>query len=107
VPLYGADKAPVKQFLRRLAGQPEGASRVAGRTRARTGSRKVAVQYAIIVCERAADVCPRLYPFTTHTLHWPFADPQRVQGAPEARVQAFRDARDTIDAQVQAWPREA
>lgn len=67
---------------------------------------KVSVQYAIIVCERAEDVCPRLYPFTIHTLHWPFADPQRVHGVPEAQLQAFRDSRDAIDAQVRTWLQE-
>jgi len=67
---------------------------------------KVAVHHAIIVCERAEDVCPRLYPFAIHTLHWPFADPQRTQGAAEAQLQAFRDTRDAIAAQVKAWLQE-
>jgi arsenate reductase len=64
---------------------------------------KVHVRYAVVVCERAEDICPRVYPFTMETLHWPFADPQQVEGSLEARLQAFRDMRDAIDMHVQTW----
>jgi arsenate reductase len=36
---------------------------------------KVSIAYAIIVCDQAEDLCPRLYPFALETLHWPFDDP--------------------------------
>jgi arsenate reductase len=67
---------------------------------------KVNVHYAVIVCERAEDICPRVYPFAVHTLHWPFPDPQRVEGPPAVQLQTFRDVRDAIDAHVQTWLRK-
>ncbi|HUI24856.1 MAG TPA: arsenate reductase ArsC [Candidatus Kryptonia bacterium] len=64
---------------------------------------KVKVDYAVIVCERAEDICPRVYPFTAHVMHWPFADPQRIAGSLETRIEAFREVRDAIDSRLRAW----
>ena len=58
---------------------------------------KVAVRYAIIVCEEAEKRCPRVFPFTMQTLAWPFDDPIRVEGAPEMQLARFRRVRDEID----------
>jgi arsenate reductase len=64
---------------------------------------KVSVQYAIVVCERTQAECPRLYPFATHTMFWPFEDPAAFRGSPEAQLQKFREVRDQIEARVLAW----
>jgi len=65
-----------------------------GRTRVRT---------AIVVCAQAAESCPRLFPFTTELLQWPFDDPSRVEGSPELQLAAFRRTRDAIDSRLREW----
>jgi arsenate reductase len=64
---------------------------------------RVNVQTAIVVCAKAAESCPRLYPFAREVLQWPFDDPSRVQGAEELRLAAFRRTRDEIDARIRDW----
>jgi arsenate reductase (thioredoxin) len=64
---------------------------------------KVSIAYAIIVCDQAEDGCPRLYPFTLQTLHWPFDDPTQVEGSTAERLHAFRAVRDQIDHRLRAW----
>jgi len=67
---------------------------------------KARLKYAIIVCGDEEPNCPRIFPFTLHTLHWPFDDPTKAEGAPEARLQEFRRVRDEIDAQIRTWLRD-
>lgn len=67
---------------------------------------KASVQYAIVVCGEEEWRCPRFFPFAVGNLYWPFADPQRVEGPPEERLQAFRNVRDAINARIRAWLRE-
>jgi arsenate reductase (thioredoxin) len=64
---------------------------------------KAAVRYAIIVCERANQSCPRVFPFATQTLFWPFDDPAEVEGSPAERLAAFRRVRDAIAARVRRF----
>jgi arsenate reductase (thioredoxin) len=64
---------------------------------------KVSITYAIIVCDRAEDGCPRLYPFALNTLYWPFDDPTQAEGTVEVRLRTFRRVRDEIDRRVRAW----
>jgi arsenate reductase (thioredoxin) len=64
---------------------------------------KTKVQTAIVVCARAAESCPRLYPFARDVLQWPFDDPSRVQGSEEVQLAAFRRTRDAIDAKIRQW----
>jgi len=65
---------------------------------------KVHVRYAIIVCERANQSCPRVYPFAVQTLYWPFDDPAATEG-PEA-LSTFRRVRDEIAARIDDWLRD-
>jgi arsenate reductase len=67
---------------------------------------KVSIAYASIVCERAEDDCPRLYPFARHTLYWPFDDPTQAAGSTAERSHTFRTARDQIQRRVQQWLEE-
>ena len=66
---------------------------------------KTTVRTAIVVCARAAEACPRLYPFAREVLQWPFDDPTRVQGSEELQLAAFRRTRDEIDARLREWLR--
>jgi arsenate reductase (thioredoxin) len=76
--------------------QAKGLESVLGRANVRT---------AIVVCAKAAESCPRLYPFAREVLQWPFDDPSRVQGAEEIQLAAFRRTRDEIDARIRDWLR--
>jgi arsenate reductase (thioredoxin) len=67
---------------------------------------KVAVRYAIIVCEEAEKRCPRVFPFTVQKLAWPFDDPTRVEDSTEMQLARFRRVRDEIDARLRAWLHE-
>ena len=64
---------------------------------------KLRVRYAIIVCDKAQQSCPRIQPFALNTLFWPFPDPAAAEGSEEERLAAFRDVRDQIDATITSW----
>lgn len=64
---------------------------------------KVAVRYAIIVCDRAERECPRLWPFGASVLSWPFDDPAAIGGSNEVRLEKFRDVRDQIKKRIRQW----
>lgn len=67
---------------------------------------KVAVRYAIVVCDKAQNSCPQVYPFAPHNLFWPFEDPAAFQGNEEETLNEFRRVRDEIDQTIQTWLRE-
>ena len=64
------------------------------------------VNYAITVCERAQQSCPRIFPFTVNNLYWPFEDPAAFEGSERERLQKFREVRDQIDDRIRQWLRE-
>jgi arsenate reductase len=64
---------------------------------------KVSIAYAIIVCNQAEDLCPRLYPFALETLHWPFDDPTQAEGSMAERLRTFRTVRDQIERRIWGW----
>jgi len=64
---------------------------------------KVAVRYAVIVCENANQSCPRIYPFATKTLYWPFEDPAAFEGTDDERLAKFREVRDQIADRIEEW----
>jgi arsenate reductase len=64
---------------------------------------KVAVRFAVIVCEKANQHCPRVYPFAARTLHWPFEDPAAFEGTEQEKLEKFREVRDLIAARIQEW----
>ena len=55
--------------------------------------------YVITVCSQAAEACP-VFPGATHREHWDFADPSRVAGSKEERLQVFRQTRDKMRERV-------
>ena len=68
---------------------------------------KTTVHYAIVVCEKTQEKCPRLYPFAQQTLYWPFEDPSAFQGSSVEQLEKFREVRDQIEDRVLAWLKEA
>lgn len=64
---------------------------------------KLPVEYAIIVCDDAAEKCPRVWPGMRHKLLWPFEDPPKFQGTEEEKLAKYREVRDAIRDQLLAW----
>lgn len=67
---------------------------------------RLAVRYAIIVCEAAERQCPKLWPFTIRQLSWPIQDPTCVRGPEECRLEAFRRARDELWQRIEEFLQE-
>jgi arsenate reductase len=64
---------------------------------------KRTVNYAIVVCEKAQQSCPRIFPFTINNLYWPFDDPAAFEGSDREKLQKFRDVRDQINDRIRHW----
>ncbi len=64
---------------------------------------KVPIHYAITVCETANAECPRLHPFASQRLYWPFPDPVAAVGTEEERLTVFREVRDEIAERIRLW----
>lgn len=58
---------------------------------------KLHVAYLVIVCDRANESCPRIFPGMGERLYWPFDDPDGRD------IQDFRRVRDEIKSQVLDW----
>jgi arsenate reductase len=67
---------------------------------------RVRVTYAVIVCERAQQACPKFFPFTLQNYYWPFEDPAAVEGTELEKLEAFRKTRDEIDNRIKQFLRE-
>jgi arsenate reductase len=52
-------------------------------------------EYVITVCDNANQNCP-IFPGAKHRIHWSVEDPASVGGSDEARLKAFRAARDDL-----------
>lgn len=63
---------------------------------------KVHFGYLITVCSRAAKNCP-IFPGLGQRLDWAVDDPAAVEGSPEERLEAFRQARDELDGRIRQW----
>ncbi len=51
--------------------------------------------FVITVCDHASEVCP-VFPGAKETFHHNFADPAKVEGSEEEKMEAFREIRDQI-----------
>jgi len=58
--------------------------------------------YVITVCDHARESCP-IFPGKATRIHWSFEDPAAIEGTDEARMDAFRRARDQIRARIEAF----
>ncbi|HEX9961862.1 MAG TPA: arsenate reductase ArsC, partial [Pyrinomonadaceae bacterium] len=54
------------------------------------------IDYVLTVCENAGENCP-YFPAKTKMFHHSFADPARIEGDEETRLEAFRQVRDELN----------
>lgn len=64
---------------------------------------KVPVRHAIMVCEKAEQSCPKIWPFGATVLSWPFDDPATATGNEDERLLTFRSVRDQIATKIKSW----
>lgn len=64
---------------------------------------RLPARYVIIVCTGANEACPRVFPGMVTRLFWPFDDPAKSEGSPEAVLEKFRNVRDEIEARITQW----
>ena len=62
-----------------------------------------APSYLIVVCAKAEENCPKVFPGLGERLYWPFDDPAAVEGTEVEQMEAFRRVRDEIDARLREW----
>jgi arsenate reductase len=62
-----------------------------------------AVHYLIVVCDKAARTCPRIWPGMRERFIWAFDDPSAAEGTDEQKLAVFRRVRDEIRAKLEAW----
>src|SRR5687768_12397586 len=48
---------------------------------------RLTFQYVIIVCDDAAESCPRIWPGMVNRLFWPFEDPPKFPGTETQRLE--------------------
>jgi arsenate reductase len=58
--------------------------------------------YVVTVCDRARQTCP-VFPGNHNTLHWGLDDPAEVEGADEAKLEAFRRTRTEISTRLRPF----
>ena len=61
------------------------------------------VRHLLIVCDRANQTCPRIWPGAYTRTYLPFDDPAQFVGDPAATLAKFREVRDQIDAAMKTW----
>ena len=64
---------------------------------------KLPVYYLIVVCDKAAESCPRIWPGVGERVHWFFEDPSAATGSEEDKLAVFRRVRDEIKRQIEQW----
>lgn len=60
------------------------------------------VTMLVTLCGEAEEVCPKI-PMKVSKYHWLFSDPCRVLGSEEARLNSFRQVRDSIELKVKQF----
>lgn len=58
--------------------------------------------FVITVCDNARESCP-IFKGAAEGIHWSFSDPAAVTGDEPARLAAFREIRDQIEARFREW----
>lgn len=64
---------------------------------------KVPIYHLIIVCDKAAQTCPRSWPGARTRQSWLFDDPSAATGSEEQKLEVFRRVRDEIRARIEQW----
>jgi len=63
----------------------------------------LSVQHLIIVCDKASQTCPRVWPGAFTRTDLPFDDPATFEGSQEETLNEFRRVRDLIDDAMRQW----
>ncbi len=61
------------------------------------------VAHLLIVCDRANQTCPRIWPGAFSRTYLPFDDPAQFVGSEEATIAEFRRVRDQIGEAMRTW----
>jgi arsenate reductase len=64
---------------------------------------KLGVQHLMIVCDRANQTCPAVWPMMRERHYWPFDDPATFVGPEEETLAEFRRVRDEIKQRLLIW----
>ncbi len=64
---------------------------------------KVPIYHLIIVCDKASQTCPRIWPGARERYEWLFEDPSAATGSDDDKLVVFRRVRDEIKAKIEAW----
>jgi arsenate reductase len=64
---------------------------------------RVPIDHVIVVCDAAAQRCPRFWPGIGERQLWPFDDPSAAPGSEEEKLAVFRRVRDEIRARIEQW----
>ena len=61
------------------------------------------VRHLLIVCDRASQTCPRVWPGSATRHYLPFDDPAHAEGTDEQVLAVFRRVRDEIETAMRAF----
>ncbi len=64
---------------------------------------RVPVAYLVVVCDKASQTCPRIWPGVRDRFFWPFDDPSSAAGDEEQKLALFRRVRDEIRQRIDQW----
>lgn len=67
---------------------------------------RLRAHFLVIVCQHAADSCPRIFPGMVKRYVWTFDDPPAFEGSDEDKLDKFREVRDAIAASLEEWVAE-
>jgi len=67
---------------------------------------RMTFRYLIVVCQKAEERCPRIFPGVLQRLYWPFEDPAAFEGPEAEKLAKFRQVRDQIEARIKLWLQE-
>lgn len=67
---------------------------------------KMNSRFLIIVCSKAEETCPKVFPGVVARLVWPFEDPAAVSGTEAEKLSKFREIRDQINDRIKIWLKE-
>lgn len=64
------------------------------------------VRHLLIVCDKAGESCPRVWPGAYTRSYMPFDDPDKLTGSDEVKRDGFRRVRDEIETSMKSWQPE-
>ncbi|MGD1277869.1 MAG: arsenate reductase ArsC [Tepidisphaeraceae bacterium] len=64
---------------------------------------RLPVRHLIIVCDKASQTCPRVWPGAFTRSELPFDDPSEFEGSAQQTLEEFRRVRDLIGEAMRTW----